>query len=86
MRRLLLAVVATLLVAWGVFGIVAAIDALGAGCAEASSEVGDPCAVGKTTYLLFGLLGWCVVALPLSWRLGALRPSNQQPDGGKREG
>ena len=76
-RPLLFVVVATLLVAWCVLGVVGAVDVLGTSCAGASSEVSDPCAIGKTTSVVLGFLAWCVVALPLGWALGALRPSNE---------
>ena len=80
MRPLLLVVVTTLLAAWCVFGIVVAVETFGTGCADASSEVSDPCAVGKATYVGFGFLVWCVIALPLCWSAGGLRPSDRRPD------
>lgn len=73
MRRYTFAIAAVLLAVWCVLGAASVVDTLATECVEASSEVGAPCAVGKATYVGFGFLAWCLVALPLAYFCAAAR-------------
>jgi len=65
---------------WCLFGLLETIDLLGTDCAAASSEVSDPCAVGRTTYFFFGFAFWLVVAVPLSIATYVVRPQKPSID------
>ena len=72
MRRALALVVAAFLVAWIVVGSVEAISVATKACAEAASEITDPC-TSKAAYLFFYALVWLTVAMPLGYTFAALR-------------
>jgi hypothetical protein len=55
-----------LLALWVLLGLVSLADALFTDCATGPSEIGDPCADGKATDLLYGSLIWLAGAVPLA--------------------
>jgi hypothetical protein len=54
-----------LLALWVLAGAVSLVDALLTDCGATASEISDPCAAGKGTFLLYGSLVWVAGALPL---------------------
>jgi hypothetical protein len=75
LRAALFPLVSLVLVLWCALGVLAAIDVLATDCADAASEISDPCATGKATYLGLGFIFWLLLALPLflAWLLSRPR-------------
>ena len=61
------------LVGWSAFWLGPLFDDLTPGCAEAASEISDPCGVGAMIDATARVLAWAVVALPLGVVLYRLR-------------
>ena len=68
-RWSLLAVLLLLVVGWSALLIPSIIDGIETNCAYAASEISDPCALGRGTYLVAYLGVWIVVVAPLSFAL-----------------
>lgn len=72
-RWSLLALVTLLFVAWTAVAAVNLLAAVTKDCAEAASEISDPCAMGRGLWTLGTLLIWVAGALPLAYAWGWLR-------------
>ena len=72
MRKAATVGVAVALAAWTVVGGIEVMSVASRSCAEAASEITDPCS-GKAAYLLFYGLVWLALGLPLAYAFAALR-------------